>query len=340
MSLEEVARQVPETVVREAQRKDYIEAAERVRDRLRLDFPTLKPVSLERCYADLAAAGIATEPKAFRLASEVMARIREELGFSLSGGIGSSALMARMATRMVQPRGLFLLRTGYERSFLKGLPIARIPGIDRSILETLEQFNIRCVGDLSAVSREVLLLTFGEAGGRLHDFALGLDRHPVESRSASEGVSRVATLKEPVFSEGMLFGYASYLMDRGMKEVVAKGLAVRALILHLQYTDGVLKSKRQKLSCPTSHEANLMPVLDRMLRALLTRRLGVVRLGITLDDLTSRNERQGVLFPDPQSDRDDRLHEALHSIRDLHGFDSIHFGSALDIQGEFPECES
>jgi DNA polymerase-4 len=291
---------------------------------------------LERSYLDLSAAGVRGEKDAFRLADETLVTLRRDLELSLSGGLGSSPLMARIATALVRPRGLGLLCGGYERAFLKKLPLSKIPGLDRDMVQALKHFNIRYVGEVATVSKEVLVETFGESGAWLHDFSLGHDPRPMEIASRPTKVSRAANLKEAVQTFGVLFGYLSYLAERAMKEVLALGMAVTAVIVHLQFADGLLKSKRQRLPCATAHEANMIPVIDRLIRILYVRRMGVFRVGVTLDGLVPRSEHQRSLFVDDRADRDERLHTALQHIRKRHGFDSILRGPALEIAGEFP----
>ncbi|CAF5219014.1 unnamed protein product, partial [Rotaria magnacalcarata] len=56
-----------------------------------------------------------------------------------SAGVGSSLLLARLATRQAKPNGQYYVEKGYEQEFISKQKILDLPGIGLSLLDKLQQ---------------------------------------------------------------------------------------------------------------------------------------------------------------------------------------------------------
>jgi len=305
----------------------YRRAADAVFNRLRQLSPRVEPVSLDEAYVEVRSCP--TPP--LELAEDLCRDILQRLRLPVSVGIASSRLLARLATRLAKPRGCFLLRPGYEKTLLQGLPVEELPGVGRRTAEALHGFSIHSVRDLKSVSRELLADTFGRRGELLHDFARGHDDRPVGMAAAPRSVSRETSFEKPVRTVGVLLGMASYLLDRAMKDVLAQGRAPRTFSVRLRYVDGLFSERFRTLKTPVRHEANLVPLAETMLAEMFTRRVAVHLLGITLSNLVEIDGVQRSLFDSDQEDLEDRLGKALDQVRGRHGFGAIIRGPAIDL---------
>lgn len=328
----EARARCPEAVFLRGDHRVYRRAAEAVLARLRELSPKVELLSLDEACLELEAqqAGACLEA-----AGRLCTRVWEELGLPLSAGLGSSRLVACLATRLAKPRGCFLLRRGYERTFLEGLPVEELPGVGRRTTELLHRFNIHRVGELARVPRELLVRTFGRRGELLHDFARGHDPRPVLPVTAPRSVSRETSFERPAAHFGTVFGMAVYLLDRAMKTVLSHGLRCRTLAVRLRYADGVAVERARSLKAPTAHEANLVPLVRELLQALFVRRTGVHLVGVTLSRLVPAGPLQHSLFDDDE-ERQERLREAVEQVRRRHGFGAILQGPAAELLGLLP----
>jgi len=333
MRTREARRLCPEAVFLPGDRHVYEQAARAVFKRLRKLSPKVRPVSLDEAYVELPRTP-GTSP--LEIACDLCREVKRSLRLPLSVGIGTSLLVAKLATRLAKPAGCFLLFPEYERTFLSGLPVEWLPGVGRRTAEMLHGFSIHRVRDLLAVPRDILVRTFGRRGEQLHAFARGRDDRPVEVPARPTSVSRETSFEEPARTHGVLLAMASYLLDRAMKEVLSHGLAARTLGVHLRYVDGHPVSRSRTLPAPARHEAHLIPILDTILRRLFTRRVPVHLVGITLSSLQPIPDRQHSLFTDAEDSRRDRLASTLDRIRARHGFGAVIQGPAIDLVDLLP----
>src|SRR5829696_4883651 len=121
--------------------------------------PLVEPVSIDEAYVDLAIPSPAhpghdlTVAGVTALAAELKDRIAVATGgVTGSVGIGSSKLMAKLASDMDKPDGLVVVAPGTELEVLHPLPVTRLGGVGPATAERLHQVGVRTVGDLAARS--------------------------------------------------------------------------------------------------------------------------------------------------------------------------------------------
>lgn len=138
----------------------------------------IEPVSLDEAYLDV------TENKrgfqlAIPLAEEIRGRIWQELGLTASAGVSYNKYLAKVASDVRKPNGLFSIHPDEALSFLETLPVERLWGVGRVTEAEMHRLGILTVGDLRQRSLQELTQRFGKAGRTFYDFARGIDERPV-----------------------------------------------------------------------------------------------------------------------------------------------------------------
>jgi DNA polymerase-4 len=129
-----------------------------------LGVPT-EPVSLDEAYIDLTG----VEGPIGRM-SEVVRRIREELGLDASVGIGPNKLVAKVASDAEKPRGFVVLSREQAAERFASEPVGLIPGIGPKTSKRLAAEGVRTLGQLQRCTVAGLIERFGESHGRaLHE---------------------------------------------------------------------------------------------------------------------------------------------------------------------------
>jgi DNA polymerase-4 len=114
-----------------------------------------------------------------KLAQKLKKRIKEEVRLTCSVGIASTKLLAKLASDIKKPDGLFWLRDEEVPGFLEDLPVSEICGIGPKSTLYLNRLGINTCGELSRYPVELLEKRFGKIGINLHRMALGMDEGPV-----------------------------------------------------------------------------------------------------------------------------------------------------------------
>lgn len=112
--------------------------------RLVLDMsPHVMGISCDECFADLTAL-----PNPEEAVAALRSAVRAQTGCSCSVGIGSSRLLARIATRRAKPDGQFRLGVSEGRAMLRDERVSSLPGCGPKVCASLEKLGITTCDEL------------------------------------------------------------------------------------------------------------------------------------------------------------------------------------------------
>ena len=155
--------------------------------------PLVEPLSLDEAYLDVTDS-VANGVSAAQIARELKRRVKNELGLTISVGVGVSKSVAKIASDLEKPDGLTVVSPGEEVSFLAPLPVGALPGVGPKTQEQLKTQGILTIGDLAACDDEWLLGKFGRNGSYVKRLALGQDDRSVQTQRDTKSVSSETTL--------------------------------------------------------------------------------------------------------------------------------------------------
>ncbi|WP_454828626.1 DNA polymerase IV [Pseudoxanthomonas wuyuanensis] len=148
----------------------------------------VEPLSLDEAYLDVTTPRIAA-PSATAIAETIRAQIREETALTASAGVAPNKFLAKIASDVRKPDGIFVIRPQQVESFLTPLPVERVPGVGKVMLGKLTALGIRTVGDLRQHPQAELEQRFGSFGASLYRRARGIDERPVQPDQPVQSIS-------------------------------------------------------------------------------------------------------------------------------------------------------
>jgi DNA polymerase-4 len=339
LTLGQAARLLPGAVFL---RGDY-QAARRLSDRTweicRRYTPLVEVTSLDDCYLDVTG----TE-RLFGHPMEVAERIRrevaDEVGFRISLGTGTNRTVARIATGFAKPGGVVAVPPGGEAAFLRPLPLRRLPGVGHRTERLLRSFHLETIGDLARVSRDLLVLTFGEAAGStLADRARGRDDREVRAKTLPRSVSRSTSFDPETADRSVIEGMLFYLTERAARTLRESGREAKTVSVTIGYVDGVFETRSRTLSRPSNREREIDETARVLLDALFTRRVRLKLVGVALSRLVPEGHGQKDLFFERERQRAEGLVDGIDRIRSRFGFRAITAGRSIDLIGKYAQNE-
>lgn len=156
----------------------YRRASKAMRD-IFFDYTDLvEPLSLDEAFLDVSNcerhAGSAT-----LIARDIRARIADRLGITVSAGVAPNKFLAKIASDINKPNGLYVITPNDVERFVSQLPVKKIHGVGKVTAEKLRQFGIETCADLQRYDLLKLAELFGTFGKHLFDLARGIDERPV-----------------------------------------------------------------------------------------------------------------------------------------------------------------
>lgn len=289
MSTAEARRRCPNAAFLSGRFHAYRDASRAVMELLRTVSPLVEPLSLDEAFVDLTAAGLPdlSVSSVSALGRQLKERVHEVTG-GLTGsvGIGTSKLIAKIASDLDKPDGLVVVAPGMERDLLRPMQVTVIPGVGPATAERLRRVGVHTVEELERLTEDELVRLMGRAhGGGLFALARAQDSRPVESSREAKSISVEDTYETDHVDKVLL----TALLDRQAAKVTERlrkaRLSGRTVSIKVRLHDFSTVSRSATLAEPSDDGRQIARVARRLLAELDTSG-GVRLLGVGVSGLT------------------------------------------------------
>lgn len=144
----------------------------------------IEPYGCDEAWLDVSDS-ISLKGDGRKIADEISARVKKELGITVSEGISWNKIYAKLGSDYKKPDAITEFNRENYKSPIWKLPASDLLYVGRSTHRTLSKYGIHTIGDLACTDPDFLLKTLGKMGLVIHSFANGWDESPV----ATEGYS-------------------------------------------------------------------------------------------------------------------------------------------------------
>ncbi|HEV2309989.1 MAG TPA: DNA polymerase IV [Acidimicrobiia bacterium] len=296
----------------------YREASAAVMAILRDVTPLVEAISLDEAFLDTTGATRrrGTGPE---IAAALRARIRAETELTASVGVGTTKLIAKLASDLAKPDGMLVVEAGTELDFLAPLDVARLWGVGPATGRRLERLGVRTVGDLARIPRDALQRTLGQSSGaHLHALARNEDDRPVEPARTAKSIGHEETFPTDVTDRAALEGDVDRYAERVAARLREVGVVARTVVLKVRYGDFRTITRSRTMPEPTDLADELGAVGQELLRGVDLRD-GLRLLGLSAQQLSAvaASQAQLPLGDAPGPDRPSRgdLERAVDDVR-------------------------
>jgi len=290
-------------------------------------------------------------PDQVNIAAELRHRIVEEVGLTVTAGIGRNRMFAKMASKSAKPDGLQRILPSEEEGFLCGLPTSHLPGVGPTTEKLLTKLNVRTVGEMRLLSRESLRGMLGLPGLLLHERCRGEDTQPISRREIPRSIRRETSFHQDEIDREAIEGTLYYLLERAANTMRKLRLKARQVGVKIRYSSGegddsCEAASTRKLPCPTQRDSELFSQALKILKTLYTRRVALRLVGALLAGFVPDSGfHQLELFSTCDDELDEResleaerrelkLLESLDTIRERYGYASVVCGKSLHLLGK------
>ncbi len=250
-------------------------------------------LSMDEAFVDL---GSITLPDAVQLAQTIRGEILDTVGLTVSAGVASGKMVAKILSDSCKPNGLQALPPGEEAAFLAPLPVGRLWGVGPKTQTRLLDLGITTIGDVAALSDDRARAIFGSWGLELRDLACGLDRRPVEPERETKSISTEETFEYDVRDERRLREVLREQAIELARKLEREGLCACTIGIKIKRADFTIVVRQTNLAEPTAQARQIFIAAVHCLRRADLGRYAVRLLGTRVASLVVGEPKQQTLF--------------------------------------------
>lgn len=250
----------------------------------------VEPLSLDEAFLDVTD-NKNNNPSAVNIAREIKQKIQLKTGLTASAGISINKFLAKIASDMKKPDGLYLIPPEKAVEFIEKLPVERFFGVGKVTARKMHELGIRNGYDLKKWSEQDLVGIFGKTGKYYYQIARANDDREVNPHRIRKSLGAENTfakdLQEMTSVKSELDKILGILIKR-MKRTQTSG---KTLTVKIKYSDFQQITRSHTISDWLSGEKEIKEIYLALLDGIEIRK-GIRLLGLTLSHLNHEIENR------------------------------------------------
>ena len=275
------------------------------------------------------------------IADQLRARLRQELGLTISVGVSFNKIFAKLGSDYKKPDATTVIDRDNWKDIVWPLPVGDLLGVGHSTRKLLHQYGVETIGQLAEFPRQNLETLLGKHGAQLHDYANGLENSPVRPQHEAEPVKSVGngtTFPRNLTRWEEVRSGLAVLSDSVAGRLRRYGMYCGGVALTIRDAQFRQFSRQTRLDSPTHLQKDIYRAALELARQSWhapdpIRALTITALYLTEDadsfeqlDLLNRETPK-------QNEKQEKLEQAMDAIRGKYGKGAITFGNTGKFGG-------
>ena len=214
----------------------YSEISGQVHEIFRKYTDLIEPLSIDEAFLDV------TENKlnigsATIIAEKIRTEIRKTTNLTASAGVSFNKFLAKVASDIKKPDGLFVICPGDADKFIDNLKIEKFYGIGKVTAEKMHKLGIHTGADLKRWDLVSLVRNFGKSGAFYFDIVRGKDDRPVEPDSERKSIGTELTYEKDLTTNFEIIAELYKVEKELMERIEHSGTTGRTVTVKIKFSD-------------------------------------------------------------------------------------------------------
>jgi DNA polymerase-4 len=196
----------------------------------------VEPLSLDEAYLDVSDyqdQGItATE-----IAKLIKQMIKGKTHLTASAGVSYNKFLAKIASDMDKPDGIYVIRPHQGPEFVRTLPIGKFHGIGKATEARMQALGIMNGDDLRQHTLEDLTRHFGKVASYYFNIARGIDNREVNANRIRKSLGSETTFTQDLEDRQEMISELNRLAELVFDSLVTKQLSAKTMTVKVKYGD-------------------------------------------------------------------------------------------------------
>ena len=303
---------------------EYMRYSKYVREILQDYSDQIEGFGLDESWIDVTGSiGLYGSP--MKIAKEISDRVKRELGITVSIGVSTNKVTAKLGSDYKKPDGITRIEPDNYKEMVYPLPVQDLLYVGPATQRKLNSYGIRTIGQLAETNPKTLQGWFGKVGYALSAFARGLDTSPVARQDHTATIKSVGnsgtTPRDLVNNEDI------WLMLLIMSESVAmrlRELGMKCTVVEVSVRDSNLMGfvRQRKIETPTNGALEIAKIAFELFKSNYRwgnplRGVGVRGAGLVPEDCAIQ---LGFFSNQEKREQLERLDKAVDTVRQRYGY--------------------
>ncbi len=243
----------------------------------------VEPLSLDEAFLDVTCVKKGP-PSATLIAEDIRRKIYEATGLTSSAGVSINKFLAKIASDINKPNGIFVITPEKAPSFIETLPVEKFFGVGKVTASRMHEMGIHTGGDLKRMPQLDLVKRFGKAGQHYHNIAHGIDHRPVNPNRERKSVGTETTFEEDLHSYDEIKNAIKKIAVKLDERNERAGLNGRTLTLKVKYNDFVQITRSRSCFSAINGIKNILGLSTELVDQVVPLEKPVRLLGLSISN--------------------------------------------------------
>lgn len=254
----------------------------------------VEPLALDEAYLDV------TENKkgmttATSIAKEIKEKIKKVTRLTASAGVSYNKFLAKIASDMDKPDGLYVITPAKGPAFVETLAIEKFYGIGKKTAEKMHRMGIFKGKDLQKYEEASLVQLFGKVGHYYYQICRGIDDREVKPGRKRKSIGNERTFDVDIHGAENQMERLMQIAELLIADLKKIPVQARTLTLKLRYADFHTITRSKTLINQHFDAALIQEVARELFLQLPEDERGIRLLGLSLSNFLENDQKDGQL---------------------------------------------
>ena len=299
-------RLCPDAIFVRPRMEAYREVSEQIRAIFRQYTNLVEPLSLDEAYLDVSDSEL-FQNSATLIAKDIKRSIFEATNLIASAGVSYNKFLAKIASDMDKPDGLYLITPEQGEPFVEQLKIGKFHGVGKATEAKMKALGIHTGADLKQWTEEDLVKRFGKVGRHYYLIVRGIDHRSVVNTRIRKSLGTEHTYDQDLDDPDQMQKELERLAIKVADNLAEKKLTALTITIKIKYNNFEQITRCHTAEACLNYESMIALIPDLLAKTEISTRK-VRLLGVSVSKLSDQDQNNET----PQGDLFTRENNIMH----------------------------
>ncbi len=278
-------KRCPDLIIVKPRFNVYMQVSRQIMEIFHSITDLVEPLSLDEAFLDVTCNKL-DQSSATMIACDIKSRIKDMTGLTASAGVSVNKFLAKIASDMDKPDGLYVIKPHEVEAFINELPVDKFYGVGIVTARKMRQQGIFKGSDLKQKSLADLIRLFGKNGNFFYDICRGIDNRPVNPERIRKSFGKERTFEEDLTNLDDIHATLHDISDMLWRDLLRTGVKGKTLTVKIKYADFQQITRSKTFPRELESDEQILTTAREIVDSAFVEGNRIRLLGITLSNLT------------------------------------------------------